>query len=67
MPNTKPLTINQATLNDKLARAAKEIHFVNFGFFYPEPRQKPTLTCKQQLQLRHQDFFYGVDARRSAG
>jgi len=32
MPNTKPLTINQATLNDKLARAAQK-SFVNFGFF----------------------------------
>lgn len=32
MPNTKPLTINQAALNDKLARAAQK-SFVNFGFF----------------------------------
>jgi dihydroorotase len=32
MPNTKPLTINQAALNDKLTRAAQK-SFVNFGFF----------------------------------
>ncbi len=32
MPNTKPLTINQAALDDKLARAAQK-SFVNFGFF----------------------------------
>lgn len=32
MPNTKPLTINQAALNDKLARAAQK-SYVNFGFF----------------------------------
>ncbi len=32
MPNTKPLTINQAALNDKLSRAAQK-SFVNFGFF----------------------------------
>jgi len=32
MPNTKPLTINQDALNDKLTRAAQK-SFVNFGFF----------------------------------
>jgi len=32
MPNTKPLTINQAALNDKLTRAAQK-SYVNFGFF----------------------------------
>ena len=32
MPNTKPLTINQETLDDKLARAAQK-SYVNFGFF----------------------------------
>ncbi len=32
MPNTKPLTINQEALNDKLTRAAKK-SYVNFGFF----------------------------------
>ncbi len=32
MPNTKPLTINQEALNDKLARAAHK-SYVNFGFF----------------------------------
>jgi len=32
MPNTKPLTINQTALNDKLTRAAQK-SFVNFGFF----------------------------------
>lgn len=32
MPNTKPLTINQAALNDKLTRAAQK-SLVNFGFF----------------------------------
>ncbi len=32
MPNTKPLTINQAALDDKLTRAAQK-SFVNFGFF----------------------------------
>ncbi len=32
MPNTKPLTINQDALNDKLSRAAQK-SFVNFGFF----------------------------------
>ena len=32
MPNTNPLTINQAALNDKLTRAAQK-SFVNFGFF----------------------------------
>lgn len=32
MPNTKPLTINQAALNDKLSRAAQK-SLVNFGFF----------------------------------
>lgn len=32
MPNTRPLTITQAALNDKLARAAQK-SYVNFGFF----------------------------------
>jgi dihydroorotase len=32
MPNTRPLTITQEALNDKLARAAQK-SFVNFGFF----------------------------------
>ena len=32
MPNTKPLTINQEPLDDKLARAAQK-SYVNFGFF----------------------------------
>ena len=32
MPNTKPLTINQEALNDKLTRAAQK-SYVNFGFF----------------------------------
>jgi dihydroorotase len=32
MPNTRPLTITQAALNDKLARAAHK-SLVNFGFF----------------------------------
>jgi dihydroorotase len=32
MPNTRPLTITQETLNDKLARAAQK-SLVNFGFF----------------------------------
>ncbi|MEN9278078.1 MAG: dihydroorotase, partial [Thermostichus sp. DG_1_5_bins_95] len=32
MPNTDPLTINQATLDDKLARAASKC-VVNYGFF----------------------------------
>lgn len=32
MPNTKPLTVNQATLNDKIARAGQK-SLANFGFF----------------------------------
>ncbi|MCS6959444.1 MAG: dihydroorotase [Pseudanabaenaceae cyanobacterium SKYGB_i_bin29] len=32
MPNTKPLTVNQATLEDKLRRA-REKSIVNYGFF----------------------------------
>lgn len=32
MPNTRPLTINQATLDDKLQRAASKC-VVNYGFF----------------------------------
>jgi dihydroorotase len=32
MPNTRPLTITQEALNDKLARAAQK-SYVNFGFF----------------------------------
>ena len=32
MPNTRPLTITQETLNDKLQRAASKCHF-NYGFF----------------------------------
>ena len=32
MPNTKPLTYNQAALDDKLQRAASK-SLVNYGFF----------------------------------
>ncbi len=32
MPNTKPLTVNQATLTDKIARAGQK-SLANFGFF----------------------------------
>ena len=32
MPNTRPLTINQEALNDKLERAASKC-LVNYGFF----------------------------------
>ena len=33
MPNTRPLTITQAALDDKLQRASRKC-LVNYGFFY---------------------------------
>lgn len=39
MPNTRPLTITQAALDDKLQRAAAKC-LVNYGFFYRRNTRK---------------------------
>jgi dihydroorotase len=49
MPNTKPLTINQAALDDKLQRAASKC-LVNYGFFIGATAQNsPDLNTAQPV------------------
>ncbi len=53
MPNTKPLTINQAALNDKLQRAASK-SLVNYGFFIGATGDNPAelLTSKPACGIK---------------
>ncbi len=56
MPNTKPLTITQAALDDKLQRAAQK-SIVNYGFFIgATPANLPDLLSAHPC-LRHQDLY----------
>jgi len=49
MPNTKPLTIGQAALDDKLARAASKC-VVNYGFFIGATHDNSNLSELQHAQ-----------------
>ncbi|HIK13122.1 MAG TPA: dihydroorotase [Oscillatoriaceae cyanobacterium M33_DOE_052] len=69
MPNTKPLTTTQATLDDKLQRAAQKC-LVNYGFFIgATPENLPDLTeahptpgIKIFMGSMHGDLLIDTDA-----
>lgn len=64
MPNTRPLTTNQATLDDKLQRAAQK-SLVNYGFFIGATRDNlaainqvsPTCGIKVFMGAMHGDLL----------
>ncbi len=69
MPNTRPLTTTQATLDDKLRRAAEKC-LVNYGFFVgataenlPDLRQvNPTAGIKVFMGSMHGALLVGDEA-----
>lgn len=69
MPNTKPLTITQAALDEKLARAAQK-SLVNYGFFIgatadnlPDLREaNPTPGIKIFMGSMHGDLLVDAEA-----